>query len=73
MDESTVQWKEERWNEIRNEIMPFLLKCGNTAQQVHFLPISGLNGDNLLERVDPQTCPWYQGPSLVELMDTSQL
>jgi peptide chain release factor subunit 3 len=49
--------------------MPFLLQTGFKESDVTWVPISGLNGDNIKDKVDPKVCSWYQGPSLVELVD----
>jgi len=35
---------------------------------VHVLPVSALDGDNIVDR-SPRT-PWYQGPALLELLET---
>lgn len=34
-----------------------------------FLPISGLSGANVKDRTPEGICPWYSGPSLLELLD----
>ena len=36
---------------------------------MQFLPISGLQGANMKERLKPEVCPWYEGPSFFELLD----
>ncbi|KAJ3303085.1 translation termination factor GTPase eRF3 [Blyttiomyces sp. JEL0837] len=33
------------------------------------MPISGFSGANLKDRVSKDICPWYDGPSLLELLD----
>jgi len=53
--------------------MPFLIQTGFLPENVHWVPISGLSGDNLKDRVSSEICPWYNGPSLVELLDTIPL
>ena len=35
--------------------------------QVAFVPISGFQGDNMIERSD--NLPWYKGPTLLEALD----
>jgi sulfate adenylyltransferase subunit 1 (EFTu-like GTPase family) len=35
--------------------------------QVNFVPISGFQGDNMIERSD--NLPWYKGPTLLEALD----
>ena len=57
-----VEWKQERFLEIRDEIEDFLPKL-DVFRDVKFIPISALNGDNV---VDPsQFTPWYEGPPLL--------
>ena len=33
------------------------------------MPLSGLSGANVKERVSKGVCPWSEGPSLLELLD----
>ncbi len=40
-------------------------------QEVKFIPISALNGDNIVEK--STQFPWYEGPSLLELLETVTL
>lgn len=37
------------------------------------MPISGITGDNIVERVAKETCSWYNGPSLTELLENLPL
>ena len=37
------------------------------AAQVNFVPISGFQGDNMIER--SSNLPWYKGPTLLEALD----
>jgi len=62
MDEPTVQWKKERFDECISKLRPFLKGCGfKIKKEVKFMPISGLNGANVKDEVDPAVCPWW-GP-----------
>jgi bifunctional enzyme CysN/CysC/sulfate adenylyltransferase subunit 1 len=57
-----VEWQQSRFREIRAEIEGFLPKLGG-FRDVKFIPISALNGDNV---VDPSRhTPWYEGPTLL--------
>jgi len=67
MDEKTVNFSEERYNEIKKEVEGFLKKVGYKPEEIPFIPISGWNGDNMLEK-SPST-PWYKGPILIEALD----
>eukprot|EP00898_Chlorokybus_atmophyticus_P003799 jgi/Chlat1/441/Chrsp103S01013 len=73
MDEPSVEWSKERFDEIVTKLSPFLKHCGyNTKKDVQFLPISGMLGINLKDRIKPGICPWWDGPSLFEALDQLQ-
>jgi translation elongation factor EF-1alpha len=40
---------------------------------VQFLPISGLFGHNMKERLPKIVCPWWDGPCLFEALDAVEL
>lgn len=70
MDDPTVAWAQERFDECVGKITPFLKQCGyNTAKDVTFMPVSGQGGFNLKEPLTKDVCPWYSGPSLLGLLD----
>eukprot|EP00549_Striatella_unipunctata_P025866 CAMPEP_0118714690 /NCGR_PEP_ID=MMETSP0800-20121206/26358_1 /TAXON_ID=210618 ORGANISM="Striatella unipunctata, Strain CCMP2910" /NCGR_SAMPLE_ID=MMETSP0800 /ASSEMBLY_ACC=CAM_ASM_000638 /LENGTH=594 /DNA_ID=CAMNT_0006620573 /DNA_START=40 /DNA_END=1824 /DNA_ORIENTATION=+ len=61
MDEPTVQWKKERFDECVSKLRPFLKGCGFIIKkEVKFIPISGLNGANVKDEVDPGVCSWWK-------------
>jgi bifunctional enzyme CysN/CysC/sulfate adenylyltransferase subunit 1 len=62
-----VDWSEERYQEIRDEIEDFLPKL-DVFRDVKFIPISALQGDNVVT-ASPKT-PWYPGPTLLAHLET---
>lgn len=52
-------WDEARFNEIKEEFVKMLQSIGYKPKKVPFIPFSGFNGDNLVERSDK--APWYKG------------
>jgi len=55
----TTKWSESRYQEIIKETSSFIKKVGYNPKTVAFVPISGFNGDNM---IDVSTnCPWYKG------------
>ncbi|XP_027340784.1 eukaryotic peptide chain release factor GTP-binding subunit ERF3A-like isoform X2 [Abrus precatorius] len=74
MDDPTVQWSKERYDEIESKMVPFLKQSRyNVKKDVLFLPISGLIGTNIKTKVDKSTCPWWSGPCLFEALDTVEV
>ena len=57
-----VDWSEERFREIREGIEAFLPKL-DLFKDVKFIPISALEGDNVVTFSDKT--PWYEGPTLL--------
>nr|BAN38795.1 elongation factor 1-alpha 1 [Entamoeba histolytica] len=66
-----IQYKQERYEEIKKEISAFLKKTGYNPDKIPFVPISGFQGDNMIE---PSTnMPWYKGPTLIGALDSVTL
>jgi len=68
MDEKTVAYGHARYEEIVNEVSNFVKKIGYNPKNIPFVPISGWNGDNMLER--SANLPWWKGPTLIEAIDS---
>ena len=63
----TCDWSEERYNEIKDEMMKFLKKTGFKPENINPVAYSGWTGDNLVERSDKM--PWYKGDTLLEALN----
>lgn len=61
-----VEWDEKTFNRIVNDYKAFASKLD--IKDVHFLPISALAGDNVVNRSENMN--WYQGPTLMYLLET---
>jgi peptide chain release factor subunit 3 len=67
----TVNWSEDRYNYILENLMPFLVKsCGFDPKNIHVVAISGLMSTNIKVKLDPSIAPWYKGLSLWETFDS---
>ncbi|KAF2309062.1 hypothetical protein GH714_000306 [Hevea brasiliensis] len=74
MDDPTVNWSKERYDEIETKMIPFLRSSGyNVKKDVQFLPLSGLLGANMKTRVEKSVCPWWNGPCLFEALDAIEV
>lgn len=70
MDDPSVKWAKERFDEVVTKLTPFLKSCGyNMKKDVTFVPISGLHGYNIRDAVSKESCPWYEGKTLFETLD----
>ena len=85
MDEPTVQWKKERFDECVSKLRPFLKGCGfKIKKEVKFMAISALTGANIKDEVDPKLCTWWANswktgenntdkPTLMSLLDSLEM
>ncbi|MCK4474271.1 translation elongation factor EF-1 subunit alpha [Candidatus Bathyarchaeota archaeon] len=71
MDDSTVNWGEERYNEVKNEISRMLKMVGFKVEKIPFVPTSGWTGDSLVK--PSEKMPWYKGPTLLQALDGFEL
>ncbi|KAF1782619.1 Tr-type G domain, conserved site [Phytophthora cactorum] len=67
MDDSSVMYGQARYEEIKSEVTTYLKKVGYKPAKIPFVPISGWEGDNMIDR--STNMPWYKGPFLLEALD----
>ncbi|KAF9284048.1 translation termination factor GTPase eRF3 [Mortierella alpina] len=74
MDDPTVQWSKERYDECVEKLSPFLKSNRyNLKTDVMFMPVSGYTGANIKRGIDPKDCDWYSGPSLLDYLDSIKI
>lgn len=62
-----VEYSEEKFNQIKEEIKFIADKSGYQNQNIKFVPISALHGDNVVEK--STKISWYTGKSLLEYLE----
>lgn len=68
----TSQWNQDRFNEIKDQIMGSLRALKFPDKNISFVPVSGLNGDNVVKRSKDPAASWYTGPTLIEELELSE-
>uniref|UniRef100_UPI0039A6C4A9 sulfate adenylyltransferase subunit CysN n=1 Tax=Ornithobacterium rhinotracheale TaxID=28251 RepID=UPI0039A6C4A9 len=61
-----VDYSEEAFNKVIAQYDDFSSKM--TIKDVHYIPISALHGDNVVDKSDKM--PWYQGRTLLDTLET---
>jgi sulfate adenylyltransferase subunit 1 len=61
-----IDFDENRFVEIELEAARVAEQLG--LRDIHVLPVSALEGDNIVDRSD--RTPWYQGPTLIDLLES---
>ena len=61
-----VDYKQEVYDQIRQDFKRFASKL--EVQDIRFVPISALNGDNVVDRSEHMN--WHEGPTLMYLLET---
>jgi elongation factor 1-alpha len=67
MDATTPKYSKARYEEIVKEVSSYLKKVGYNPEKIPFVPISGFEGDYMIER--STNLDWYKGPTLLEPLD----
>jgi peptide chain release factor subunit 3 len=74
MDDPTVKWSKERYDDIVNKLQPFICKqVGFDKKFVTFLPLSAYTGHGVIDKVPKDVCSWNTSGSLIEVLDTLHL
>ncbi|WP_430823985.1 sulfate adenylyltransferase subunit 1 [Carboxylicivirga sp. N1Y90] len=60
-----VEYSQERYEQIKADIDAVSSKL--SVKDIRFVPISALNGDNVVDRSEPMS--WYDGPTLMYLLE----
>ena len=61
------KYDEKVYNKRKEEITTLLQSAGFKPQKINFIPISGLQGDNVVTR--SENMAWYTGPTVIEQLD----
>merc|ERR1711904_646179 len=67
MDATEPKYSKNRYEEIVKEVSGYLKKVGYNPAKISFVPISGFQGDNMIEV--STNMDWYKGPTLLEALD----
>lgn len=73
MDDPTVEWSKERFDECTIKVMKFLEALGYKKSDIFCMPISAQRTIGIKDRVPKDVCPWYDGPSLLEFLTDFEL
>ena len=62
-----VNYDQKRYEELKKELLGLLKVVGYKEENVLFLPVSAIDGENVTKRGDKLN--WFDGPSLLEALD----
>ena len=69
-----VDYDEEQYEAIKKDFMELAAKSDYNEQNITFIPVSALKGDNIVE--NSNNMPWYKGQTVLEhleLLDTEDI
>lgn len=64
----SIDYDQDRYKEIVANVSEYLEKVGYKVKNMNFVPISGFEGDNIMDK--SANMPWYTGPTLCEALDS---
>ena len=63
----TIDYDEAKFNSVKEELGKLLQSVGYKLDDVNFIPVSALQGDNIVNKSDKLS--WFKGPTLLEFLD----
>ena len=63
----TIDFSEEKFNAIKEELSTFLKRAGFKESDMNFIPVSGLEGENISKKSEKMG--WWEGPALIEALN----
>ncbi|MCA9478435.1 MAG: translation elongation factor EF-1 subunit alpha [Nanoarchaeota archaeon] len=60
-------YSEARYNAVKAEVSTLLKSVGYNPENIPFVPLAALNGDNVVNKSDKM--PWYTGKTIIECMN----
>ncbi|OAQ96838.1 hypothetical protein LLEC1_03879 [Akanthomyces lecanii] len=67
-----VGWSKDRFEDITQEVTGFLAGLGFHDKNVDFVPISGLDGENIVKKITAPAASWYEGGTLLDALERSE-
>ncbi|MBS3135656.1 translation elongation factor EF-1 subunit alpha [Candidatus Woesearchaeota archaeon] len=67
MDMPGVDFSEQRFNKVKEEVSTLLRSVGYKPDQIPFIPTAALIGENIVKKQTKM--PWYKGKTLLETFD----
>ena len=66
-----LDFDESAFNKIKADYQNFAAKLGMNASEIHYVPMSALDGDNVVNR--SERANWYSGQTLMEILESVQI
>ena len=62
-----VNYDQKKFDSVKTDVQKLLKSVGYKIEEVQFIPVSSLNGENVVKKSDKMS--WYTGPTLAEQLD----
>lgn len=64
----SVDYSQQRYEEIVNALKPFLITCGFNKDRIKFVPCAAMTGENVTARSNNTLKNWYNGKTVAEIL-----
>ncbi|KAK6123162.1 hypothetical protein DH2020_043110 [Rehmannia glutinosa] len=68
-----VEYSKERFDEVKQKLGTFLRSCGFKDSSILWIPASAMENQNLVANPSDARLSWFNGPSLLDAIDSLQL
>ncbi|CAI4034837.1 hypothetical protein SMKI_11G2890 [Saccharomyces mikatae IFO 1815] len=69
-----VDWSQQRFEEIKSKLLPYLVDIGFCEDNISWVPISGFSGEGVYKiGYTDEVKKWYSGPNLMSTLENTAL
>lgn len=69
----TVAWSKARFDDISKRMTAFLTEASFLEKRIIFIPLAGLTGENVVQKINNPAAQWYTGETLLEALERIEL
>lgn len=69
----TVAWSKARFDEITKKMTAFLTEASFAEKRITFIPLAGLTGENVVNKISNPAADWYTGETLLEALERIEI
>ncbi|GER54106.1 elongation factor 1-alpha [Striga asiatica] len=68
-----VEYSQQRFDDVKQKLGTFLRSCGFKSSSISWIPVSAMENQNLVAKPSDVRLSWFNGPYLLDAIDSLQL
>lgn len=69
----TISWSKTRFDDISKRTTALLTETSFQEKRITFVPLAGLTGENVVQKVEDPAAQWYTGGTLLDALESVEI